>query len=311
MNEDATPAPGPLSSVDRDLLDAYRAWGGQHAGEEFDHFPAARRASLRWASKLGRGDDREVALDRLRREHAAQARPDLARVHVSWWVRALRDEPESVRRAVIAGLPAGLADALVAEFQLSPDDLIPDHPPDPGAVSQALALWSSQLVGDLPERDDDPLVVVAVTALDAPTLTRLIRVTGLAKWALVDRRPNGLGTGDGERFAHFRATLTAADPVFVRVATRDVDELGGDDLPAVARAGLTTFARLLNAAEPYRARWALQHLPYPTARSLRALMGPGGRKMPMLARWESDVLGAAWKRLHAEGLIPHAKGGTP
>jgi hypothetical protein len=51
------------------------------------------------------GLDPETARDRLRREHAALARPDLSRVHPSWWVRALKEETPSVRRAVAANVP--------------------------------------------------------------------------------------------------------------------------------------------------------------------------------------------------------------
>src|SRR3954464_7729811 len=108
---DHEPAPGPLSSVDLALLRAARVWGGGDVSALWACFPAGRRSSLRWGWEAGRSGDPGEALDRLRREHAAQARPDLARVHVSWWVRALKDEPPSVQRAVAANLPAGIAGA--------------------------------------------------------------------------------------------------------------------------------------------------------------------------------------------------------
>ena len=301
MKDNPTPAPGPLSNVDEVVVAAFRTWQTSHVEDRLERFPLARRASLSWGLRAAGGDERP--LDRLRREHEAQARPDLSRVHISWWFRALRDEPESVRRAVVAGLPAALADPLAVEFQLSSHDLIPDRTPDPGAVRHALALWSAQLVGDLAERDADPPVIVALTRLDAPSLARLIQTTGLAKWAVADRPLDSIEDRDRERIIHFREALANTDPRFARAAARDLDDLGDDGPRLASQAGLTTFARLLNAAEPYRMRWALQHLPYSTARSLRLRMGPGTRKTPMLSRWESDLLRVAWEGLHQEGRL--------
>lgn len=310
MNDDPNPAPGPLSGVDQAFLLACRAWAGARAPGLFDRFPPARRASLAWAWEHGPADDPAAAARRLRRDHAAQARPDLARVHSSWWARALRDEPESVRRAVVAGLPPGLGDALRSEFRLTPDDLAPDHEPDRGALAHALTLWSAQLVGDSPERDDDPPVVVALTRVDAPTVAALVRTAGLAKRALVDPPPPDLDPKDRGRLDHFRAALASIDARFLPVAARDVERLGTGP-QALAQAGMTTLARLLLAADPYRARWALQHLPYSTARALRGLMGRGLRRAPMLARWESELLRAALALLRAEGRIAAGTGAAP
>ena len=52
------------------------------------------------------------------------------------------------------------------------------------------------------------------------------------------------------------------------------------------------------------ARWALQHLPYSTAKTLRAAMGPDPRKTALLSRWESVVFRAAVSRLQAEHRLP-------
>ena len=301
MKDDPTPAPGPLTRADRAVVSAFQAWGMGQAEARLERFPTARRASLSWGLRDDQGAD--GPLDRLLLEHSAQARADLSRVHVTWWFRALRDEPESIRRAVVAGLPPALAGALAAEFHLVAEDLVPDRPAEPGATRHALALWSAQLIGDLPKRDDDPPIITALTALDAPALARLIQTTGLAKWSLGDH-PIEAGDGrDHDRLAHFREALAGSDPRFLRAVVRDLEALGEDEPRAVSLAGLTTLARLLNAAEPYRVRWALQHLPYSTARSLRALMGSGIKKAPMLARWESDVLRAAWNLLHQEGRL--------
>lgn len=308
---DDEPAPGPLTNVDRALILAAKVWGDQAGSGVLDRFPIDRRASLRWGWEAGGSSDRSSALESLRREHAAQARPDPARVHMSWWVRALEEEVESVRRAVLANLPAAIADALRVELKRSPEDLRGDRPAHPLALETALALWTVRIVGGLAERPDDPPVVVALTRFDTRTAARLIQTTGLAKWSLTDRPMPPLERNDAERLAHFREAFVGADPRFVQVATRDVDTLTPGGPHPLARAGLTGFARLLNAADRHRVRWALQHLPYGTAKTLRTQMGAAGKRAPMLARWETDVLRAAWVRLHDEGFVPDGWGGTP
>lgn len=313
--------PGPLSAVDATLLRAARAWRPDLPDCFWDGFPADRRIALRWAwqaapSGEGGADlaDPAGALDRLRRDHAAQARPDLARVHSSWWVRALEGEPASVRRAVAANLPATVAEALREGLGLADDDLRPDRPADPGALRAALALWAVKLSGDHADDAEDAPVVVALTAFDARTVARLVQTTGLAKWALTPDDAPDLDEPDRRRLTHLRGDLVGVDPRFVQVAGRDLAAvLGHGEGRPVARVGLLTVARLLGAVEPYRARWALQHLPYATARSVRALMGPPGRRAPMLARWESDLLRAAWRRLADEGRLrtPWPQGAHP
>jgi hypothetical protein len=298
-------APTPLTFTDRVLVLAARAWGGDVGPDLWDTLPADRRVAVRWAWNAGPARDLSPhqAQALLGREHEAQARPDLARVHVSWWARALRDEPVSVRAAVVNHVAPAVADALRDELGLGPDDLVASRPPDPRALQTVLALWTERLVGDLPDRDDDPPAICALARLDAPTLTRLIRVAGLAKWSLTPSRPPGLGPGDLTRFERVRARLGNIDPRFRVVAGRDVADLGPGATHGEVRLGLVTLARLLASAEPYRVRWALQHVPYATARSIRTLMGPPGRRNPMLARWETDVLGAAWLTLKGEDRL--------
>jgi hypothetical protein len=77
-----------------------------------------------------------------------------------------------------------------------------------------------------------------------------------------------------------------------------------------SRLGLITFARLLDVVEPYRVRWALQHLPYPVAKVVRSLMNPKTPPNAPLALWETQVLRAAWDRLHAEGALGLGFGGS-
>jgi len=223
-------------------------------------------------------------------------------VHVSWWVRALKDEPAPVRAAVVGHVPSAVSEALRGELGLGPDDLASDRPPHPHALGMALALWTERLVGDLPERDDDPPAVVALSRLDATTLTRLIREAGLAKWSLTPETA-GLGPDELARCDRLSAHLGAVDPRFRQVAASDVADLGPGVANRSARLGLTTLARLLATADPYRVRWALQHIPYATAKALRTLMGPPGRRNPMLARWETDVLRAGWLELLRESRL--------
>ncbi len=300
---DREPAPSRLSKGDLTLLRAARVWGDEAAPGLWVHFPAGRRASLRsgWSACLT--EDSALALDGLRREHTAQMRPDLARVHSSWWFRALRNEPASVRRAVAAHLPAALVEPLVQGLGLSPDDLVPDRPAHPDALSIAASLWTAQLVGDLPDRDDDPPVVAALTKFDAPTVARLIQTTGLAKWSLANRPLPPLDGRDLDRLGPLRSRLAGIDPRFMRIAAHDIEALEPGIQRAVAHAGMISFARLLTDADPHRVRWSLQHVPYRTAGSLRTLMGAGARKTPMIVRWEADVLRAAWTCLHDEGRI--------
>jgi hypothetical protein len=297
------PAPSRLSSVDLALLRSARAWGGEDASGLWDRFPADRRASLGSGWESGRAGDRESALDRLRREHAAQARPDLSRVHVSWWVRALKDEPLAVRRAVAANLPPALAGALRDGLALPPDDLRSDHPALPGALESAVALWTVRLVGDLPWRDDDPPAIAALSLFDSGTVARFFRMTGLAKWSISSRALPESDKDDQGQLDPLRALLAEIDPRFVSIATREVGAIGAGETHPVVRIGMTSFARLLQGADPYRVRWALQHLPYPTAKALRGLMGTAGRSSPLLVRCETEVLRAAWTRLHQAGRV--------
>jgi hypothetical protein len=305
------PAPGPLTSIDHALLRAVLAFGVEARDDFWDAFPPDRRSSLRWEAGCVEPIEPGMARERLRAEHEAQARPDLARVHVSWWVRALQDEPESVRRTVASRLPEGLAGALREGLGLDPDDARADRPAHPGAADVVMALWTARLVGDLPNRPDDPPAVAALTRFDSRAVARLLRTTGLAKWSLTDEPPPDLDEADRQRFAHFREWLPKVDPRFVEVTRRDIGGIAPAASRPVEAAGMASIARQLATAEPHRVRWALQHLPYPTARTLRSLMGPAGRKSPMLARWESELLRAAWVRLHEEGRLSEGWGFGP
>jgi hypothetical protein len=262
-----------------------------------------RRAELAWAWDEQPPEDRRSAFSRLQEEHAAQAGPDMVRVHPSWWLRALKEEPTSIRRAVAAALPESLREPLYDGLNLDNDSLRPSREPDPVALRAVMALWTERLVGDVPERPGESRVIAALTRFDVKSTARLIHLAGLAKWSLTDVKPPSMKPKDNERFVLFRAAMGAADSRFHEVAHRDVESIDKKAPRPVAALGLVTIARMLNAVDPYRVRWALQHLPYPTAKTLRLLMGPTARKAPTLARWESDILRAAWDVLQVEGRI--------
>ncbi|MDE2508186.1 MAG: hypothetical protein KGM43_13300 [Planctomycetota bacterium] len=263
---------------------ALRAFSG--AGED----RLRGRFEADWAARLeppAATVDPETARAALRAEHAAQARPDLARVHPSWLVRALREESPAVVRAVLSRLDEPLRSNLRVGLGLAADDLACDRTPHEGAVATARCLWTERLVGDVPTRDDDPRVIVAMTALDPRALVRVIRTAGLAKFALALPREADAASFQAD---HYRQSLLSSHPSFVPQALRDVAELPGGPRHRFARLGTVTFARLLACCEPYRARWALQHWPYASAKWLRMLMGRRTRPGAALADFEAEVL---------------------
>jgi hypothetical protein len=204
---------------------------------------------------------------------------------------------------LVANLPAGIAEALRQELDISPEGSPADRPPHPVALRAALALWTERLVGDVPKRDDDPPVIAVLTGFDAPLVARFIRTAGLAKWSLTESRPKGIEGGDQRRLERLNDLLSDIDPPFRLVATADVASLNPSASKPESRLGLTTIARLLRSAEPYRVRWTLQHLPYTTAKAIRTLMGPHARRAPMVARWETTVLRASWLLLQEDRWI--------
>ncbi|MGE3818532.1 MAG: hypothetical protein AB7I30_03800, partial [Isosphaeraceae bacterium] len=235
--------------------------------------------------------------DALAREHQAQSRPDLGRVHPSWWARALQDEPVSVRATVIAHLPGELQGALPVESRLGLSEARADRPPRPFAVQAVMTLWRERLIGDVPERPDDPPVIVALSRLQSGEIAELIRTVGQAKRAMTSRETLDL-------FDRLRDRLGDLDPRASLIAQRDVQTPGQSGPRSDFRIGLLSFARLLRISDPYRTRWALQQIPYPTARSIRRLMEREPPRTPMLTRWETQFLRAAWRELNEAGRIP-------
>jgi hypothetical protein len=302
--------PSP-NTAERSLLRAIRAWGGG----DFGRFSS--RLSEDWRDRLGSSwppasrEKPDSAWASLRSDHEASARPDPSRVHPSWFVRALKVESPSVRLAVAANAPSPLREVLRRGLGIDPGDLVPDRSPDPEALGWALALWSERLVGDVSQVDADPPVVVALSSLGSRELARLVKVCGLVKhaFAIEGSRPAPVDESiarftplDRVRVGFFRRHIGVADPRLVPLARLDLRAIEGDRRRAHGRVGLLTFARLLATVEPHRARWALQHIPYPLANWMRVKEAPP-ISPKALQTWESWVLEAAWSRLFAEGRL--------
>ena len=303
-------SPDTLTIADRALLAAQRGWAGD-ADERFwacfaPEWRQVLRAGWHDASRPGPEESRQA----LRLEHEAQARPDLGRVHPTWWLRALKDETPAVQRAVLASAPEAMRAALRGNLGLTDEALGTDRTPDPQALRAATARGAERLVGDLPERDDPP-VIAALTRGDSQEALRLIPLVGLAKWACSGLDLADLNDRDQADLEHFRRVLAGHAPSFAAQAARDVARHGQARRPAEVSLGLLTFARLLHVVEPYRVRWALQHLPYSFAKSLRNLMRPPERHDAPLLAWESEILAAARDRRRAVVERTQGTGGPP
>ena len=213
--------------------------------------------------------------------------------------------------SVTSHSPPALRDLLCRELGIDPVDLTPDHPPEVEALSWAMSLWSERLVGDIPGRLDDPPVVVALTKCHRFEIGRLVKVCGLVKHAFaVDaHRPTEADEAlarfsplDRVRFVYFRRQIGKADPRLSPLAQSDLEAVAADRRRAHARLGLVTFGRLLAATEQHRARWAVQHIPYPVARSMR-IKETQALPLKALVAWESWVLEAAWTQLIARRIV--------
>jgi hypothetical protein len=249
-----------------------------------------------------------VARDEIRRAHEAEARVDAARVHPTWWVRALREESPAVQRIVAASAPEPVRHAVQAGLLLDNADLIADRPADPEVRAWVLTLWTERLVGGEPQRADDPPAIVALTRLSPRAGYRLCETVGLAKRAVAGQEPSqdSHRRVSRARWEWFHQRLATTEAWVQEQARRDVQS-GSGNLPGrrgVARIGLLTLSRLLADCEPFRVRWALQHWPYPLAKLTRSLMPQGSQGSGRWVPWESTVLKAAWERLSLEGRLP-------
>jgi hypothetical protein len=311
-----------LSEADRILLLAARAWPAAGGSGEAA-LACARlweRLGRAWRRRLGEaweGGATEVApgdpgsaRDEIRRAHAATARVDAARVHPSWWVRALREESPAVQRVVAATAPEPVRHAVQAGLLLDNADLLAERPGDPQVRAWVLSLWTERLVGGEPERVDDPAAIVVLTRLAPRTAYRLCGAAGLGKLALAGEppKPDVPRQTLHARWQWLQERLASADAAVQEQARGDVRSVP-PHLPSrqvAARIGLLTIARLLADCEPFRVRWALQHWPYPLAKLTRSLMPPASQRAIPWQHGESMVLKAAWDRLGMEGRLPMA-----
>jgi hypothetical protein len=271
---------------------------------------AARLSAAAWGPAAGAGGPKE-ALDLLHRSFRFQGRPDLDRVHPSWWVRALVDESPAVQRLVAANGPPARREALLDALSLDPDDAPPDREPDPEVRAWVLALWAERLVGGEPLRDGEPPAIVALAGLSPQARFRLFQTVGLAKAVLAGLDITGHeGPPRRERSAWLAERLASLDRRARDWALRDLHALiseGSLRGRNLALLGLATAARLLADCDPFRVRWALQHLPYPVAKRVRSLMPAPEKRSGAAARLEALLLKTAWRRLTLEGRIspPH------
>ena len=303
------PAWAALTTADRSLVRARLAWGSIDDWNGFAT-PWADRLRAAWAERPPEGDDPAKSLDVLKSEYAAEARPDLARIHPSWLVRALEGESPAVRRVVADHVALGVASAIAAEA-----GPVAVGPPHPAALWIALTLWTERLVGGPARRPDDPPVVRLLSLQDGPGAALLLGAVGLTKLALIwsaddpgsDDPGLALDPRLSGRLRPFGEPWPIADlgAVPIAWARHDRGLVAADPRRLPIALGLLTLGRLLADVEAHRARWALQHLPYDLAKSIRARMDlrhPLADPVALL-EGESAVLRVASFRMRAEGVL--------
>jgi hypothetical protein len=225
----------------------------------------------------------------------------------------LKDESPAVQRVVTASAPVTARHAVQAELLLDSQDLFGDRPASREVLDWVLSLWPERLVGDVPERPDDPPPIVLLTRLSPREGYRICQLAGQVKLVLAGQegqsRVEAASRSVRARREWLRDHLAEAhpDPDFVVLARHDVEAGSAARLPwrrREARIGLVTVARLLAGCEPFRVRFALQHWPYTIAKLIRSLMRPAARWSPHLLHGESLVLITAWDRLNLERRLP-------
>ncbi len=249
------------------------------------------------------------ALDQLRISHRFQCHADPGEVHPSWWVRALQEESPAVKQVIALHGPALVQAASHKGLAIERQAIVGPNA-DPAIIEWVLALATERLVGGEPIGYDEPPALVALAALSSRVLYRLVHATGQAKTVLAGD-PQGQLAGrslDDDRTRWFRDEFAVQlGPAEARArawASRDLQQSRGPDGPRqrrrLASLGLSTIARLLAACEPYRVRWALQHVPYPIAKRIRSLMSVAPAAGDSVRHLESMILKTAWTRLLLE-----------
>ncbi len=324
------------SPPDLALVRAIRAWGGILDGSNRpEDLPTASKFSEPFRERLMKAwsatarTTPEAARQTLLLEHRASSRFDPKRVHPSWFVRVLEAESPAVRSLVADQAPEPIRAAIRGRFAAaipSGEAPRPARPANPEVAAFALALWSERLVGDVAERPDDPPVILALSRSSSRELVRLVRALGQAKhaFAIEGKGPSNEDealartvAGDRVRLGYFRRIIGRADPRLIRIARGDFEAAPPDRRRKYAALGLITVARLLKAVDARRARWAIQHLPYPVAKRVGAIGGGGsaasaGLPLRAIRAWEAWIFEAAWARLLSEGRLgTGGEGGRP
>lgn len=268
----------PPSTSDRAFVLASLAWG---VDQPSDTSPIWRKLSPDTRARLLQA--RAVVgtpaspLDDLQQAQRSAQRLDPDHIHPTWWRRALADESPAVRLAVLRHAP----DEIRRTLGEAP---APDDAPLPhlDALRWALALWTERLVGGPPAGPDDAPIIRALGLPSQLATARLVRAAGLVKLAYaVGSAPTGKApfqvpvSPPGASVLARLVTSLPSDTRLARLTTWDVEDssrVAGPRRDPVLHLGSTTAARLLAAADPQRARWALQRLPYALARELRTRM---------------------------------------
>jgi hypothetical protein len=284
-----------VADADSALLLSIRAWGTSEP--ESPESLLGRWLAADWQDRLLPARERierlvpAEAVEQLRSSLHWQRRVRLDQVHPSWIGRALQDETLAVRKRIASG-------GLTTENAIDTD-----------SESWAFTLWTERLVGGEPVHHDDAQAIMALANPARSISYRLCYLAGLAKVVIAgpsqekDRDCSVLR----ERRKWFSDRLGILDARVGAWAARDLVLLERDGLPnerrRIAQLGLTTMARLLADADPFRVRWALQHLPYPIAKRIRTLMPPLHRRSMAISELESLILKTAWERLTLEERI--------
>ncbi len=323
------PTLATTSPADLALVRAIRAWGstdpdGNPFGFLAKFAPEYRERIIDIWFSIARVTP-ELAWQTLLRDHVAAARFDPRRVHPSWFERILAAESPAVRALVLQRAADPIRIPLASQLKSGAQRLPPVASfASEAAIDWAMTLWSERLVGDVPESPDDPPVIMALSQFSIRELFGLARFLGQVKFAFTlegmgpkpaDEAGVRTTTSDRVRIGFLRRMIGQPDPRLIPIARADFASIPSEPRRKYAAVGLLTVARLLKACDPHRARWAIQHIPYPVAKRLGVLGTseiPGARTLPLRAirAWEAWIFEAAWARMLSEDRLAAVGGRT-